>query len=345
MRKFLIKISYTVLPFWLLLVGFATYLWMTDDKSGDLMRLGLINDNPEYTDSIKAAQLPEVYYTGIDTDSLMRQDTTSDVVVIGDSFSHGGGIGKNGDYVNYLAHDGKLKVVVFTPLDPAMASPMQIAYDALKLGVLDSVNAKNLVVQEGERYLVGRHCDFVTTHTEVPHSKPQESKTEDKKQEASPLLRVKDFVFYHLFGVNPIYHAQLDRPLFGGSNPQKLYFYSEDVELFINVTDAQRQMIVNCFKRVIDMAQEKGVNLIILLACDKYDLYQDHIVDNPYPTKTLNEDIAQWMAADMDRFVIAKQVFQPLVEQGVKDVYLYNDTHWSPSSSRLIAGEVIKKLK
>ena len=51
------------------------------------------------------------------------------------------------------------------------------------------------------------------------------------------------------------------------------------------------------------------------------------------------------MAPEMGRFVIAKRVLLPLVEQGVKDVYLYNDTHWSPSSSRIIAGEIIKKLK
>ena len=51
MKKFLIKLSYTVLPVWLLLVGLATYLWMTDDKSGDLMRLGLIDTGPEYSDS------------------------------------------------------------------------------------------------------------------------------------------------------------------------------------------------------------------------------------------------------------------------------------------------------
>jgi hypothetical protein len=51
------------------------------------------------------------------------------------------------------------------------------------------------------------------------------------------------------------------------------------------------------------------------------------------------------MNADIDCFVIAKRVLHPLVEQGVKDVYLFNDTHWSPASSRLIAREVVNKLK
>ena len=124
-----------------------------------------------------------------------------------------------------------------------------------------------------------------------------------------------------------------------------LYFYNDDVKMGLDVTAAKRKAIVNNYDELISMAREKGVNLVIVVACDKYDMYQDFIIDNPYPAKTLNEDLEQWMAPEMDRFVMAKRVLHPLVEQGVKDVYLFNDTHWSPASSRLIAREVINKLK
>ena len=345
MKKFLIQISYTVLPVWLLLVGLATYLWVTDDNSGDLMRLGLIDSAPEYSDSIRETLLPEVYYTGLDNDSLLRLDTC-DVLVIGDSFSHGGGMGKQGDYVNYLAHDSSRRVVVFTPSDPTLSSPMQVAYDILNLGCIDSTHVKNLVIEEVERYLVDRHCGFVTTHTSIP--RPVEAAEEDAAAPADapgPLQRVKDFVFYHLFGANPIYTVRLSQPAFSSSEPDKLYFYNEDVQLGFGVTAEQQRKVVDCYDKVIALAREKGVNLVLVVACDKYDMYQDYIIGNPYPAKTLNEDIGQWMAPELDRFVFAKRVLHPLVEQGVKDVYLFNDTHWSPSSSRIIAGEVIGKLK
>ena len=130
MKRFLIKISYTVLPVWHLLVGMATYLWVTNDNSGDLMRLGLIDGGAEYTDSIlKVDALPDIYFGSQDNDSLLRLDTC-DVVVIGDSFSHGGGVGKTGDYVNCLAHDSGRRVILFTPGGDAQASPMQMAFDA-----------------------------------------------------------------------------------------------------------------------------------------------------------------------------------------------------------------------
>ena len=346
MKKFLIQISYTVLPVWLFFVGLAAYLWMTDDKSGDLMRLGMIDSDPRYADSIGTYLLPDLYYTGLEDDRLLRRDSC-DVLVIGDSFSHGGGMGKKSDYVNYLAHQSGRKVVVFTPQDPTLASPMQVAYDVLSLGCIDSTNVKNLVVEEVERYLVDRHCGFVTTHTSIPRPEPttQEDAPLDLNRNTGPLMRVKDFLFYHLFGANPIYTLDLSKPVFGGAEPDKLYFYNEDVQLGFDVTAEQQRKVIDCYDKVIALAKEKGVNLVLLVACDKYDLYQDLIISNPYPVKTLNEDLEQWMAPELDRFVFAKRVLHPLVQQGVRDVFLFVVTHWSPSSSGIIADEVIKKLK
>jgi hypothetical protein len=181
MKKFLIKISYTVLPVWLLLVGMVVYLWATNDNSGDLMRLGLIDGGPEYTDSILNTDvLHDFYHQSLDDDSLMRLDTC-DVVVIGDSFSHGGGVSKTCDFVNYLAHDGNLKVTLFTPGGDAQASPVQMAFDALNLGVIDSTHVKNLVVQEVERYLVSRHGGFVNNNTSLPRPQASQQAAEKPK--------------------------------------------------------------------------------------------------------------------------------------------------------------------
>ncbi len=347
MKKFLINISYTVLPLWLLLVGLATYLTITGDNSGDLMRLGLIDSGPEYADSVRATALPEVYYTTVSSDSVLRADTC-DVLVIGDSFSHGGGVGKQGDYVNYLAHDSGRRVTVFSPGEARLSNPVQLAYDVMKAGLVDSTRVRNLVVQEVERYIVGRHCSFnAGNEVDFTSQQPaaQSAAAAPARQESSPLLRVKDFVFYRFFGANPIYKARLSRPVFGGQEPDVLYFYNDDVKLGVNLTDDERLAVTGCYRLLIAMARERGVNLIVVVAADKYDIYQDWIVDNPYPAKTLSEDISRWMAPELDRFVIARQVLHPLVEQGVKDVYLFNDTHWSPASSRIIAAQVINKLK
>ena len=350
MRKFLTKISYTVLPVWLILVGMAIYLWVINDNSGDLMRLGLIDFGAEYSDSVRETAPPDIYPIGENDESKLRQ-MNCDVLIIGDSFSHGGGIGRRGDYVNYIEHDGERQVTVLYP-DFSTENPLQLAYDLLNLGLIDSTNVKNLVMQEGERYLVHRHQVFNTnnTHISSPAANPAGTNTvaNNNGGDASttgPLLRVKDFVFYRFLGANPIYKVQLDRDMFTCNEPNKLYFFFEDVEMGFNVTAQQQQAIVDGFDALIDKAQEKGVNLVILIACDKYDLYQDFIVDNTYPRKTLADDVEQWTAPRREFFVYAKPLLLPRVHQGVKDVYLFNDTHWSPASSRVIAAEIIKKLK
>lgn len=352
MRKFLTKISYTVLPVWLILVGMAIYLWAIDDNSGDLMRLGLINTGAEYTDSMRETALPGIYPIGENNDSLLREDTC-EVLVIGDSFSHGGGIGRRGDYVNYIAHDGKRQVIVLYPDFPT-ENPLQTAYDLLNLGIIDSTNVKNLVVQEGERYLGDRHQKFVTTNTKMKSPMAAISggaanlgggNTGADPSTTGPLLRVKDFVFYRLLGADPIHKVELDRDLFTCDEPHKLYFYFEDVEMGFDITPQKQQAIVDGFEAVIAKAQEKGVNLVFLIACDKYDLYQDFIIDNTYPPKTLADDVERWMSPRQEYFVYAKPLLLPLIKQGKKDVFLFNDTHWSPASSRVIAAEIIKKLK
>ena len=350
MRKFLIKISYTVLPMWLILVGMATYLWAINDNSGDLMRLGMINIGAEYTDSMRETALPEIYPIGENDESRLRQ-MNCDVLIIGDSFSHGGGIGRRGDYVNYIQHDGGRKVTVLYP-DFSTENPLQTAYDLLNLGLIDSTNVKNLVMQEGERYLVDRHNVFKTTNTEIfsPLTATAGAATGGNGGGADPsttgpLLRVKDFVFYRLLGADPIYKKRLDRDMFTCDEPSKLYFFFEDVEMGFNVTAQQQQAVINGFDALIAKAQEKGVNLVILIACDKYDLYQDFIVDNTYPRKTLADDVEQWTAPQREHFVYAKPLLLPRIQQGVKDVFLFNDTHWSPASSRVIAADIIKKLK
>lgn len=348
MKKFLTKISYTVLPVWLILVGLAIYLWAINDNSGDLMRLGLINTGAQYTDSMRETALPGIYPIGENNDSVLR-DTTCDVLIIGDSFSHGGGIGRRGDYVNYIANDGKRKVTVLYP-DVPTDNPIQVAYDLLNLGRIDSTNVKNLVVQEGERYLVDRHQKFVTTNKRIITPKlPTGTETGEGNAEdaatTGPLLRVKDFVFYRLLGANPIHKMPLDRDMFTCEEPHTLYFYFEDVEMGFNVNAEQQKAIIDAFDTLIAKAQEKGVNLVLLIACDKYDLYQDFIIDNTFPRKTLADDVEQWTAPHRDYFVYAKPLLLPRIKQGVKDVYLFNDTHWSPASSRVIAAEIIKKLK
>ena len=80
-----------------------------------------------------------------------------------------------------------------------------------------------------------------------------------------------------------------------------------------------------------------------MIAVDKYDLYQKHIVDNPFPVKTVNEDLERILGANKALF-LAKPYLQPLVDQGEKDVFLFNDTHWTYKASQVIAEALYDRI-
>jgi hypothetical protein len=42
---------------------------------------------------------------------------------------------------------------------------------------------------------------------------------------------------------------------------------------------------------------------------------------------------------------MSKQYLLPLIEKGEKDVFMFNDSHWSYKASALIANELMNRIK
>ena len=95
---------------------------------------------------------------------------------------------------------------------------------------------------------------------------------------------------------------------------------------------------------MLDKAREKHLKLILLVPTDKYDLYQQYIVENPYAEKRVNETV-KTILDDDPHVVIAKDVLQPMVDRGEQDIYLYNDTHWSYKAASVVADQVYERLQ
>ncbi|WP_406535221.1 hypothetical protein, partial [Methanobrevibacter sp.] len=97
------------------------------------------------------------------------------------------------------------------------------------------------------------------------------------------------------------------------------------------------------YQRLLDLAQEKHIKLIFMVAADKYDMYQGHIINNPNGMKTVNEDIARILKND-PHLLVSKNYLQPMIDQGEKDVYLYNDSHWSYKAAKVIVDELSRRI-
>ena len=335
MKKFLIKLSYTVLPVFLLLFGLTAYVTLNvlPKATGDLGHLALIpfdcnEDDPN--------EMKELLFKSINhSDSL--KDVHADVLTVGDSFSRMGRIG----YQNYLAAQG---VSVVNCTRELYENPFQYAYNILDMGLVDSTNISVLVVQIGERELVSRSEEFDVDKVDMNELDPEPlSISSGGNPNAWSLLRARDYLMYRL-NWSPVYQVTLDRDYFVGKEPRSLYFYCADITNGLNIDAASKVKLLEVYQILTRKAEERGIALLLMLPVDKYDMYQDHIVDNPYPRKTYFED-AREIFGDTPHVLLCKDLLKPLIEKGEKDVFLFDDSHWSIKASEIVGKELSQRVK
>ena len=202
------------------------------------------------------------------------------------------------------------------------------------------------VEKVGERDFALRIANFGEDKVEVPEPEDPE---EDEGEEVNPnewsLLRARDFVMYRFAGRSPVYVVDLKRDLFDSPEPRKLYFYCADILNGMTIDEAVRPKVKEVFDLLTRMAQERGFKLMLMLPVDKYDLYQDYIVDNPYAyPKRINEDVRD-ILGDIPEVLLSKYYLKPFIDKGEKDIFLFDNSHWSYKASKIVGVELSKRIK
>ena len=331
MKKFLIKISYTLLPVLLIALGGVTYfsLALAPEFTGDIGRLAMIPFGQEYdTELEKSNKMHEEIFTTI-TDVHELKNIKADVLTIGDSFSERGIYG----YQNYLSAHG-VKVV---NCDRYMYyNPVSYAYEVMDLGYIDSTNTDVLVVQVVERLFEGFMEDF-NPRKQLPTIPTKNAKRKKKSPNTWSLSRWRDYLMYRMGRVSmPVSHVELDAGFFSGNDSSSLYIYREDIAA-TGIKNENR--IKEVYRTLLDKANEKHIHLILMVAVDKLDLYQHHITDNTFTLKTVNEDIYRILEGD-PHLLLTKDCLVPLIERGEKDIFLYNDSHWSYKAAEVVGDKL-----
>ena len=159
------------------------------------------------------------------------------------------------------------------------------------------------------------------------------------------LLRTRDFLMYRYAGRNPVYDVELDRDFFDSNDPRRLYFYCADVLNGMDIDESIRPKVKEVFNLLTTKAHERGFALILMLPVDKYDLYQDYIVNNPYDhPKRINEEVRE-LLGDIPEVMLCNFTLLPLLERGEKDVFLFDNSHWSYKGSKAVGIELSKRVK
>jgi hypothetical protein len=122
---------------------------------------------------------------------------------------------------------------------------------------------------------------------------------------------------------------------------KELLFYKESMvnqKLFKDL-----KMIDNLnyqLNRLDSKLKEKGVILIVMIVPTKYDIYYNHILNkDKYPKPTFFDNFK----SQPKRYKYI-ETFNLLQEEILKkkDVFYYDDDHWTPSTAKLIAKELRK---
>lgn len=341
MKRFLIKLSYTMLPVFLLLFGLTAYLnlYIRPQATGDLGRLAFIIIGEDYGQRIEQHELKDTLFNKVrETEDL--RNIHVNVLTIGDSFSQQ----EHAGYQNYMVQEG---VTVANMRRDLYDNPIQYAWNLLDAGVIDSTNIDVMVVEVGERDFSLRINSFSTDKVEVGEPDlPDEGGEEnvwDIRQWS--LLRTRDFLMYRYAGRNPVYEAELDRDFFTSNEPRRLYFYCADILNGLTIGEPVRPKIKEVFNLLTTKAHERGIAFFLMIPVDKYDIYQDFIVDNPYDhPKRVNEEVRE-ILGDIPEVLLSKYSLQPLIDKGEKDVFLFDNSHWSYKASEVVGKELSRRIK
>ena len=338
MRRFLKKCCLIVAPVWLATLALLVYYTqhVEPNMNGEMGPLGKLVFPPENKENVA---IDTFYYTNFDDEHFIA-DTTVDVLTVGDSFSQQ----SYGSYENFLALGG-LSVINFH----ANQNMFQTAYDLMNLGLADSAHVKTIVVESVERFVVQRLTSLVWDNKEVVKSligggKDAAVNADDHSAgQRSPLIETKNFLLLRLGVHRPVRHCRVDGDFFTGDTGRNLYFLEEDLTV-MGVSAGQEKLIQDNIRRLTDKADSLGIRLVFMLVPDKYDVYQHHIVDNPYAEKTVTDDLRR-LLADRSTWFMARDVVLPLVEAGEQDVYPLSCTHWSYRTARQVAADLAPMVK
>lgn len=343
MKRFLVRTLVGAIPLLLLILGSLYYYFrIRPELTGDLGQLGKIAFGTEYDARIGRPLLDENM-----TPPFKPGTPVGRIVTIGDSFSQQ----EERGYQNFLAH--RLGEPVTNIRLIQGAEPEQSALDLLQAGFFDTLpGVKWVIVESVERALVERnlHLDPDRRTAESPLLREDDATGSDSGNGllGRAFRQSKDWMLLNLgLARNPVRTATLDRTCFTLPERERtLYFYKDDLDR-LSVTDAELATVRESLRTLRERFQARGIELLFLMAVDKYELYQHAIVnnavDNSYPQRPLG---SQLQALDsLEFFVDPLPALRERLEAGEQDLYMAHDTHWSQKGARLAADLLYEKIR
>lgn len=269
------------------------------------------------------------------------------ILTIGDSFSEQGNTG----YQSYLAEKSRFTVLHYDRF--LHDNPIETLYGIFNGDLLDKVKVKYIVLQSVEREFVSRSnkpdSAKIVLRKSLTYKIRNQKKYRAVEQNDEQFFSKATFRFplYNIcYNIDDnayfsnTYQVKTKGALFSNSDPELLFYTSDIEKVATNNEEAYIATLNTQLNSLSKKLRKKGIKLIVLPCPDKYDLYYDYIVDNTKYPKPLFFDRLGKLPKDY-LYVNSKEVLGVAAKKQ-KDIYLYDDTHWSPIASEIIAAELAK---
>ena len=330
MKRFCIKFFLL----FLIIDGFigVHYFCIRPNLTGDMGKLGQIPFGQEYTqrmDAVCQHKKPMV-------ENISPNDSiTSSIITIGDSFSQRKKRGYS-QFLGELLHE-KIQNMQHDE------TPEQTLVQLLNHHQIPPQTT--VILEVVERSMINYLC-WMNLEDTTKATLQKENKTEAKKINDQRILQDALQFLKKSVGIQqPITCYSTSQELFThSSRHNKLYIYDSpwdnDGDLrFTNLTEKDISYGYQCMYTLHQMAESQGINLIIVIAADKYDVYEPFIATPHTKNHTLDR------CPDEPWIINTKPVLQAKALAGTKDIYYINDTHWSPIGAKIAAEEIYQRLQ
>jgi hypothetical protein len=267
------------------------------------------------------------------------------VLSIGDSFSGQKGYG----YKNYLAQKPNISVL---HLDRFLTNnPIETAYGILNGDMLDKIKVDYILLQSVERHItkrvkkINRNRILNADSLKIKIEKHKNKLKLAIKKDNFPTQRIIKFPLYnflYLFDDNAVnsdtYQVNTKENLFSDKTNNLLFLSTDLSNIKVNnnvKSQAKLNAILNDLSKKLSV---RGIKLIVLPSPDKFDFYYDNIIDNKkYPRPLFFENFEKLPKTYL--YINSKKMLKEQMKHQ-KDIYFYDDTHWSPWASKIIANEL-----
>lgn len=342
MKRFIYKSSFFIIPFTLLY--FISLIFYNDTESPDLLRLGYIpNIHKGYRAKFKLTEKEK--YDNLSNHKKKKYK----ILTIGDSFSEQSGFG----YKNMLANDFSVLHV-----DRFISNnQIQTLINFANGDFFETYNIEYIILQNVERHIIDNVQNIrlndrimlneieslIFNHKteKVDHSYHLFSKTTIK----FPLYNLPKFFLKKNYLSNAlVYNVDLNSHSFFSNKSNKLLFYHQDLKSTDRNNVKENIENLNKFLNTIaHKLRQRNIKLIVLPSPDKYDLYYDHIAKKKDFKRPIFFDLMKASKKDYI-YINAKENLASKIKN-TQDLYFYDDTHWSPIASKIIADKIKSEIE